>query len=353
MNSDRQIIKSIEDITDIMGEAAVLYDKKGRVLLVSGETESEETAVKGFISGNADREVIGDCLYLRSDSGYILQTRKDAEKTALLCLSAVNNHSSNEKRRKGRAAFFADIFEGRVSTAEIYEKAAGLRLKPDSAWEVFLVDTAGGDREAAEKVLDSMFPESAGHAVVPMDDGLTAVVTSAGSLIPEETEETAKTIADMMNSEAMIRSRVAYGDPAEELNGILTAYEEAVSALKAGRIFFEDATVLSYNSLRTGRLIQKLPTAACRDFLREVFGKGKRMPLDDDTRVTIDVFFDNNLNISETGRKLFLHRNTLVYRLEKIQKETGLDIRKFDDAMILRLALMAEKRLAFENMAET
>lgn len=340
--SDRQIIKAIEEITGIMGAPAVLYDRNGRLLAATDGLSHDPSAVKEFISSGDDRGTAGDILYLKAENDYIILTPRKAEQTGLLCLSAVNNLSAGMKFRKGRQGFYADLFAGRLSPEEILEKTRVLKLKPDKAREVFIIGVVQADAGSAQKVLSSMYPESGGHAVVPMEDGLISVVTEGAS---EDTGETARTIADMMNSEAMIRARVAYGNPARNLNGVEKAYQEAVSAYHAGLIFSEDETVLSFNDLREGRLVMSLPEAACRRYLHDVFGESGHFIPNDETRVTIDAFFDNDLNISETGRKLFLHRNTLVYRLEKLQKETGLDIRRFRDAMSLRLALMAEKRI--------
>ena len=144
----------------------------------------------------------------------------------------------------------------------------------------------------------------------------------------------------MLNTEAMVKATVAYGTIVKEIKEVSRSYKEARMALDVGKIFFSTKNVIAYNNLGIGRLIYQLPMPLCEMFMKEVFGGKLPESLDDETLNTINKFFDNNLNISETSRQLFLHRNTLVYRLEKIQKSTGLDIRVFDDALTFKIALM-------------
>ena len=145
--------------------------------------------------------------------------------------------------------------------------------------------------------------------------------------------------------EAMIKTRGAYGTIVDELKDLSRSYKEAKMAMDVGRIFDAGKRVISYNELGIGRLIYQLPPNLCRIFIREIFGEGEMTEFDQETLTTIDTFFENNLNVSETARQLFVHRNTLVYRIEKLMKSTGLDIRTFEDAMTLKIALMVSAYL--------
>lgn len=155
----------------------------------------------------------------------------------------------------------------------------------------------------------------------------------------------ARTIVDMINTEVMVRVRVAYGRICQNLGELTEAFNEAVYALEIGRVFYSNVTCLDFSRLGIGRLIGQLPEEVCRLFLREVFGDGSPDDFDEETKQVINAFFENNLNISETARKLYLHRNTLVYRLEKLHQTTGLDLRRFDHAMELKLAMMVSDYL--------
>ena len=144
----------------------------------------------------------------------------------------------------------------------------------------------------------------------------------------------------MMSTEALKKVRVGYADPCDDLKDLSRTYREAAAALEVGRIFYKGDSVFAYGSLGIGRLIHSLPAEPCRLFLKEIFGENGPRTFDQETITTINAFFDNNLNISETARQLYVHRNTLVYRLEKLNAETGLDIRTFDDALTFKIAAM-------------
>ena len=158
----------------------------------------------------------------------------------------------------------------------------------------------------------------------------------------------ADTIVDMVSMEAMRNVRVAYGGKAKSLKELSRSFKEAATAMEVGKIFYEEQKVNAYASLGIGRLIYQLPESLCRMYLKEVFGDRNLLEeLDEETQMTAREFFKNSLNVSETSRKLFLHRNTLVYRLEKMAKETGIDIRKFDDAMTFRFSMMVARYMRF------
>jgi len=156
----------------------------------------------------------------------------------------------------------------------------------------------------------------------------------------ESQEEIAKVILDMMSAEAMTNVRVSFGGIVKELKDVSKSYKEAKMALEVGKIFYSEKNVIAYSTLGIGRLIYQLPVNLCRMFIEEVFGENIPDDLDDETLITINKFFENSLNVSETSRQLFVHRNTLVYRIEKIQRSLGLDLRNFDDALTFKIALM-------------
>ena len=147
--------------------------------------------------------------------------------------------------------------------------------------------------------------------------------------------------------EAMVSVRASYGTIVEELKDVSRSYKEADMALEVGRVFYTEKKILAYNELGIGRLIHQLPASLCGMFLNEVFEDGKADIFEEEELTTVYTFFDNNLNISETARRLYVHRNTLVYRLEKIQKKTGLDVRVFDDALTFKIAMMVADHMKY------
>ena len=167
-----------------------------------------------------------------------------------------------------------------------------------------------------------------------------------------EMEKVAVNIADTLSSEFYTKASIGVSTVVENIKDLGRAYKEAQIALDVGKVFETDKNVISYENLGIGRLIYQLPTTLCEMFLQEVFKKGSLESLDRETLMTIQCFFENNLNVSETSRKLFVHRNTLVYRLEKIRKLTGLDLREFEHAITFKVALMVKKYLNSKNPAK-
>ena len=154
-------------------------------------------------------------------------------------------------------------------------------------------------------------------------------------------------LAGMLNTDGGDRVRVACGTIVSQIKDVSKSYKEAKLAMEVGRIFYPEKTVVSYRTLGIGRLIYQLPLPLCEMFMKEIFDGNTPDTFDEETLTTIEKFFENNLNVSETARQLFVHRNTLVYRLEKLQKTTGLDIRVFEDALTFKIALMVASYMKY------
>ena len=203
------------------------------------------------------------------------------------------------------------------------------------------------DREEAEAFITSIRKKhkDATHNVPAMDEHKVVLVKDVEDIdspkLQEKLSSIAGSLVDNLLAEAMIKVRVGYGNPTDVLPKIAESYQEAKMALEVGRLFYVEKEIMAYDRLGIGRLIYQLPMSLCEMFIREVFGDEVPQILDDEEAMsTISKFFENNLNISETARQLYVHRNTLVYRLERIEKSIGLDIRTFDDAMIFKIATM-------------
>ena len=163
----------------------------------------------------------------------------------------------------------------------------------------------------------------------------------------EDLNKTASIIVDMLNTEAMISVHVAFGTIVNEIKEVSRSYKEAKMALDVGKIFYSDKNIIAYSNLGIGRLIYQLPIPLCRMFIKEIFDGKSPDEFDEETLTTINKFFENSLNVSETSRQLYIHRNTLVYRLDKIEKSTGLDLRIFEDAITFKIALMVVKYMKY------
>ena len=206
---------------------------------------------------------------------------------------------------------------------------------------VFVIETKTEKDVNALEMVRELFYSLSGDYVTSVEEKHIVVIKALQQDESYETlQETAKMLVDMLNSEAMTSVRVAYGTIVDEIKGLSKSYKEALMALDVARIFYMEKTIIAYNTLGIGRLIYQLPANLCRIFIEEVFGNGMPEEIDEEMLNTVNKFFENSLNVSETARQLFIHRNTLMYRIEKLQRVTGLDIRNFDDALTFKIALM-------------
>lgn len=261
----------------------------------------------------------------------------DTDEAAIRLLQIVDSW----KEKNSKNAYWKRLLTGELDEEEMMSGASRFRIKMDERRALYVVETSQADNEMARDILRQMFVARSNDMVLGVDGRKVALIRTLKDRekLPD-IQQTARTIVDMLNAEAMIRVRAAYADPAASLADMPRMFNEAVVALEIGRIFYMNEHIMCYNSLGIGRLIYRLPPDTCRRFLREVCGSEGSMEFDEETRTTVDTFFAHNLNISETARQLYVHRNTLVYRLEKLHQMTGLDIRTFDDAMTFRIATM-------------
>ena len=212
---------------------------------------------------------------------------------------------------------------------------------------MFLIRQVGHSDVATVDVLGGMFTDKLQDFVLTINETDIAVVKQiTASTTTEELEKLASSMEDMLKNELRIKTVIGIGTGAEHLRELADSYKEAQTAIDVGKVFDTEKSVINYENLGIGRLIYQLPTTLCEIFLSEVFKKNSIDSLDQETLFTINKFFENSLNVSETSRKLFVHRNTLVYRLEKIKKLTGLGLRQFDPAIVCKLALMVRKYLS-------
>ncbi len=206
---------------------------------------------------------------------------------------------------------------------------------------VFLVETKQTKDENALATIRNIFSARTRDFITAIDDtGIIIIRELQSTETYEDLESIAYMLVDMLNTEAMTSAWVAYSNLAEDISRLPDAYKEAHTALEVGKIFYADKNVFGYNQLGIGRLIYQLPVSICEMFIDEIFKEETLDSIDEETLITIRTFFENNLNLSETSRQLYVHRNTLVYRFEKLQRKFGLDIRAFEDALTFKLAMM-------------
>ena len=260
---------------------------------------------------------------------------------------ALNDAKSFYEEKHDRGTFVKNIIMDNILPGDIYIRAKELHFATDAPRAVFLIRQVGHSDVATVDVLAGMFPDKTQDFVLSINETDIAIVKQlSGSVTPEELEKIALTVEDTLKNELRIKTVIGIGTVSEHLRELADSYKEAQTAIEVGKVFDTERSIINYDNLGIGRLIYQLPTTLCEIFLSEVFKKSSIDSLDQETLFTINKFFENNLNVSETSRKLFVHRNTLVYRLEKIKKLTGLDLRQFDHAIVFKVALMVRKYLS-------
>ena len=259
---------------------------------------------------------------------------------------ALNSAKTYYEEKYDKTAFVKSIISDNILLGDIYVRAKELHFASEAQRAVFLVRQVGSAEIAAVDVVQNMFSDSQEDFVISINETDIAVIKmlSDGS-DSKEIYKIAKNIEDTLAQTLKIKTTIGIGTVVGHIRDLARAYKEAGVAIDVGKVFDTEKTIINYENLGIGRLIYQLPTTLCEIFLSEVFKKNSIDTLDQETLFTINKFFENNLNVSETSRKLFVHRNTLVYRLEKIKKLTGLDLREFDDAIIFKVALMVKKYL--------
>ena len=260
---------------------------------------------------------------------------------------ALNDAKIYYEEKHDRGTFVKNIIMDNILPGDIYIRAKELHFSTDVPRAVFLVRQLGNNDVATVDVLSGLFPDKLQDFVLSINESDVVIIKQiTPATTQEDLEKIARSLEDTLRNELFIKCVIGIGTVAEHLRSLADSYKEAQTAIDVGKVFDTEKSIINYENLGIGRLIYQLPTTLCEIFLSEVFKKNSIDSLDQETLFTINKFFENNLNVSETSRKLFVHRNTLVYRLEKIKKLTGLDLRQFDHAIVFKVALMVRKYLS-------
>lgn len=274
-------------------------------------------------------------------------TDKTAFSTVSLLSVALSNIKSLYDEKYDRTSFIKNIIQDNILPGDIYIKSKELRFDNEINRVIFLIRFRGRGEVVPYDVVQNMYPDKNRDYVISVGENDIALVKELKNVpaakLGETVESIAQTIVNNAETEFYTSVTVGIGTVVNNVRDLARSYKDAQIALSVGSIFEPEKSTVNYENLGIGRLIYQLPATLCEMFLQEVFKRGSLEALDRETLMTIQAFFDNNLNVSETSRKLFVHRNTLVYRLEKIKKVTGLDLREFEDAITFKVALMVQK----------
>ena len=349
-----EIKKCIKEVGQILDRTVGIMDTSGLVIACTDASweGTEDSSVRAvllsddFIASNAGKTYIkiqvGDqTQYIGFISGTDVTSRTYLELISQWIRAALRERNTDAERE----TFIKNILLENELPGDIPLKSREFKVPYAVRRIVFLIRVAQSEGPSCVEILHNLFPDRKTHYVLAMDEETIVLLSDLGDNYDVSVEETSKTILDNLNTESMSRVFIGIGMAAETMKDAAKSYREATMALRVGSILENDRYVMRYDKLGLGRLIYQLPPTLCNMFLDEVFPKGAYEALDSETLLTISKFFENNLNGSETSRRLFVHRNTLVYRLDKVQKITGLDLRSFDDAVLFKLASMVRTYL--------
>ncbi len=351
-----QILNTIvDDIKNIIKVDCSIWNLRGRCLVsTQGDVSTVRPAVELYVLNyqREDSYTLNDvtCFAVREEEDLIFaihQKMENVEMIGKLCVNQILANGQTQEKKVDHNRFIQQLLLDNMLLVDIYSQAKKLNFKVDERRVVYVIEPKRKRDEVVFETLKGMC-ETTTNVVTSVEEGKIVLVKEmlADDVI-ESVQEEALAIIDVLQTEAMTDVRVSYGTIVSELKDVSKSYKEALMALDVGRIFYKEKKVLAYSELGIGRLIHQLPVSLCEMFLQEVFQGNALEQFDDETLATVNAFFENNLNISETSRQMYLHRNTLSYRLDKIMKTTGLDVKKFDDALTFKIALMVSDHMKF------
>ena len=354
--SNRLFQSVVHQMRDAVGRTVGITDKNFMITACSelGMIGTTVEAAKSDIKMKSEIFVRNGFTYkpFGSDGSFeylmfVEGTDQDAEKfVSLMAVSMVNlKHYYDEKY--DRANFVKNVILDNILSTDLYVKARELHFNTEVSHVVLLVKIITKTDISVFDIIQNLFPDKQKDFVINISQSEIAIVKEIrNDISTKDLENLARSIVDTLSGEFYLHAAVSIGTVVEGVKELARSFKDAQVALEVGKVFDTEKSIISYDNLGIARLIYQLPTTLCETFLREVFKRGSIESLDQETLFTIQKFFENNLNVSETSRKLFVHRNTLVYRLEKIRKLTGLDLREFEHAIVFKIALMVKKYLS-------
>lgn len=355
------IIRTVENLHELSGIDLSYFNSEGD--FIAGTSSPEEAlvdAVKIFAAAESDcDEVQGYYLFKHIDENClegILTVSAEDEKALFMgkiALSQLQELAIAYRDHFNRGAFIKNLLLGNLLLVDIYKRAKNLQIVPEVHRLVYLIET---DIENSSDVIDYIRKAFGGgnrHFLTAMDERTVVLVQETGDV--EEkicARNTAEKICELLNTAGTKNFRVAYGPSVPELQHLSGSYREAKLAMEIGRIFYREKQIYSYDNLGIGHLLYQLPMDVCEKYVKEVFTLQTPDQFDRELVTTADAFFYNNMNIAETARQLFVHRNTLIYRLDKLAKNTGLDIRSFEDAVAFKIGMMVYHYLLYSETSD-
>ncbi|MCR4697483.1 MAG: helix-turn-helix domain-containing protein [Lachnospiraceae bacterium] len=351
----KQVIKTtIEELKEVAKVEFSVIDGQGLLMASTCNDLPSTDQVLEFFDSKADSQIIADTTLFKikddEEPVFVLAVKgnqSDSYTYGRICVNELRHLLVAYREQFDNTIYFQNLLLDNLLTVDIYNRARKLSIEPNKKRIVYVAEVLRDKTNEAVLALKSAFSED-GDFTVSIDDKNVILIHTMGENEDFDTiEELARCIEEILNTEVMVKTRIAYGTVADDLRQISQSYKEAKMALDVGAIFYSQKTVMAYNALGIGRLIYQLPVNLCKIFTEEVFGDELPEEIDEEVINTINAFLDNNFNVSETARQLYIHRNTLGYRIEKLKQATGLDVREFNDALTYKIALMVSNYVKF------
>jgi carbohydrate diacid regulator len=334
----------------------VEYDGKIAATTENNPIIIDDENITSFICSPAESQQIAGCQYFKAMDGtvaeYVVVIKGEDEESYRIGKIAAFHLQSllvAYKERFDRDNFIKSLLLDNMLLIDIYSRAKKLKIENDVRRVVYLIEVNSNKELNAIEIVKNIFPFKTRDFVTAFDEKTIIVIKELENETEEEIEELAASICDTVQIETMNNVYIAIGKVTKDLKNVSNSYKEAKMALEVGKIFDPEKNIINYHKLGIGRLIYQLPPSLCQMFVSEVLRGFDISQLDEETLNTISKFFEYSLNVSETARQLYIHRNTLVYRLDKIQKMTGLDLRSFDDAITFKITLMVNAYMAYKE----
>ena len=353
--SNRLFQGIIHQMKDAVDRVIGVLDENGIIISCSDLAKIGGTrqGVRDELSYTSETVMSGGYTYKPIGSGakteYIVFVEgedKQAERLAAILSISLGSIKGLYDDKYDKASFIKNVILDNILPSDIYLKSKELHFSNDVMRIVMLIKFIGKNEIIPYQMVQNMFPDKIKDYVISVGESDIVLVKEVKpNYDTRAIEKIAQSISDTFGTEFYTKVSIGIGTAVESIKDLARSYKEAQVAIEVGKVFDTEKNIVSYENLGIGRLIYQLPTTLCEMFLSEVFKKGSIETLDRETLLTIQCFFENNLNVSETSRKLFVHRNTLVYRLEKVRKLTGLDLREFDHAITFKVAMMVKKYL--------
>ena len=361
MISNQILQNTIDGLKGIMRIELCICDTEGKVLATTfPDAEEYEFSVLAFVESPADSQVIQGYQFFKVFDEHQLEyvllangNSDDVHMVGRMAAFQIQNLLVAYKERFDKDNFIKNLLLDNLLLVDIYNRAKKLHIDTEARRVVFILEISNEKENNSLETVRALFNSKSGDFITAVDEKSIIVVKELGAQDGStEMERIAGMILDSLGEEKKKEALVAYGTVVGEIKEVSRSYKEARMALNVGKIFFEERSVIAYSSLGIGRLIYQLPIPLCKMFIREIFDGKSPDDFDEETLITINKFFENSLNVSETSRQLYIHRNTLVYRLDKLQKSTGLDLRIFEDAITFKIALMVVKYMKYMENQE-